>query len=73
MADDSVTAVIALSYAVAALEKLPAAWRPADELADMRAMLGRVALGDDLVKKFLDVSRDVLDGKGQLRARPKLV
>ena len=71
--DDSYTTAVALSCAIAAVEKLPAEWQDKDDLTAMKALMGRVDPDSNFRTQFVDVARSVLDGNEKPRTRPKLV
>ena len=69
--DDSHTIAVAVSYAIAAIERLPLEWRDMDELCAMRDLFKRIIADEQLQTQFLEVSRETLAGRGRLFKRPK--
>ena len=70
---DSYTIATALSFAIAAIEALPAELREPDELDAMRALFVRILPDEILQAQFLIIARDMLAGRGKPFERPRLV
>ena len=70
---DSYTIATALSFAIAAIEALPAESQEPDELDAMRALFVRILPDEILQAQFLIIARDMLAGRGKPFERPRLV
>ena len=74
--EDAYTFAVALSYAIAALERCPHEWLKdgeREELESMRRLFERLVPYDDYRDTFMEVAESVLTGTGKPFDRPKLI
>jgi hypothetical protein len=71
--EDGYIIAVGLSYAIAALEKLPAERQEESELDALRAMLAQLVPDKGFRQQFLSISQCVLAGNGKPSTRATFV